>query len=120
MEGSLAYRHAAHRSRERQLRKAKLKSFEAAHGRVFCEVPGCNFDFEATYGAIGRGFAEVHHRRPLSEAVRPVRTRLADLAVVCANCHRMIHSGGECRRLDDLAPGQIATHVGKRAAGNKA
>ena len=51
------------------------------------------FDFEGTYGAWGRGFAEVHHIQELGAApaegvdVDPS----TDLAVVCSNCHRMIH-----------------------------
>jgi hypothetical protein len=72
--------------------------------RLRCEVAGCRFDFEAVYGAIGAGYAHVHHLRPLSEAEMPVKTTLADLAVVCANCHAMIHLGGACRPLADLIP----------------
>ena len=33
---------------------------------------------------------DVHHRNPIAEGER--RTTLADLAVVCANCHRWLHS----------------------------
>ena len=48
-------------------------------------------DFATTYGDRGRGFIECHHRRPLSELRGHQRTRLDDLALVCSNCHRMIH-----------------------------
>jgi hypothetical protein len=67
-------------------------------GRLRCEVPGCGFDFEEVYGEIGHGFAHVHHLKPLTERASPAVTELADLAVVCANCHAMIHVGGACRR----------------------
>lgn len=33
---------------------------------------------------------DVHHRDPIAEGER--RTTLADLAVICANCHRLVHS----------------------------
>lgn len=33
---------------------------------------------------------DVHHRDPIAEGQR--RTTLADLAVICANCHRLVHS----------------------------
>ncbi len=33
---------------------------------------------------------DVHHRDPIAEG--PRRTTLADVAVVCANCHRLVHS----------------------------
>jgi 5-methylcytosine-specific restriction enzyme A len=45
------------------------------------------------YGELGRGHAECHHTLPLSEAAFVRKTRLRDLAIVCANCHRMLHRG---------------------------
>ena len=56
-----------------------------------CQV--CDFDFELTYGNWGKEFAEVHHIKPLSELKgENYRTDLKnDLAVLCANCHRMVH-----------------------------
>ena len=40
--------------------------------------------------------------RPLSESEEARSTRLSDLAIVCANCHVMIHRGGGCRAPDEL------------------
>ena len=94
-----------HRQREMSLRRAKLDAFRREHdGRLFCEAPGCGFNFEMVYGELGSGFAEVHHLTPLSERGQPVSTTLADLAVVCANCHRMIHRNNGCRALEALIP----------------
>jgi 5-methylcytosine-specific restriction enzyme A len=60
----------------------------AIHG-TDCQV--CRFSF-SRYGSHGAGFIEVHHLKPLaqqkSEALVNPRT---DMAVLCANCHRMIH-----------------------------
>ena len=74
------------RERSPRLRAAALE----IHGYL-CQV--CGFDFEGTYGAWGRGFAEVHHVQELgtapSEGVEVDPS--IDLAVVCSNCHRMIH-----------------------------
>lgn len=74
------------RERNPRLRAAAL----AIHGYL-CQV--CGFDFEATYGAWGRGFAEVHHVQELGAApAEGVEVDPSiDLAVVCSNCHRMIH-----------------------------
>lgn len=93
-----------HRSRERHLRLAKLKAARRANnGRLLCEVPNCGFDFLKRYGDLGDGYAQVHHKRPLSEMPdEGAETTLSDLAVVCANCHAMIHRGGECRTLEGL------------------
>lgn len=53
----------------------------------------CDFNFEAVYGPTGKDYIEAHHLTPLSKlkgqrvALDPRR----DFAVLCANCHRMIH-----------------------------
>jgi HNH endonuclease len=93
-----------HRSREVRLRKAKIRQVLESHdGRLACEVPGCGFDFLEQYGDLGYGYAHVHHLKPLGIRSRKgSRTTLDDLVVICANCHAMIHRGGECRRLTSL------------------
>lgn len=101
IEGELSYGTREHRSRESALRRKKIESVLARDGALRCEVPGCGFHFEAAYGDLGRGFAVVHHRDPLGSGdVR--RTRLEDLAIVCANCHAMVHLGGGTRALEEI------------------
>jgi 5-methylcytosine-specific restriction protein A len=109
LEGELRTAVVAHRSRERALREAKLADAlsQSPDGRLKCEVPGCGFEFEAIYGELGKGFAHVHHRLALAEATGPRPTRLSDLAVVCANCHAMIHRGGACRSLEGLIQAKL-------------
>lgn len=105
-EGKMLRRFVAHRQRENRLRLAKIR--EALHrnqGKLICEVPRCGFDFEKRYGINGLGYALVHHLRPLSSVShKGMRTKQTDLAIVCANCHAMIHKGGECRPLKNLIP----------------
>ncbi len=95
-----------HRRREARLRKAKIEEALKWHnGRLPCEVPGCGFDFVDRYGEVGRGFAHVHHKKPLNLAPDEGRNvSLEELAVVCPNCHVMIHIGGECRAIETLIP----------------
>jgi 5-methylcytosine-specific restriction protein A len=104
LEGEIKRRFVSHRARERALRGAKLQQARcsSSDGRVRCQVPRCNFDFEAVYGPLAKDFAHVHHLRPLAEASSPAVTRLEDLAVVCANCHAIIHLGGKCRPIKTL------------------
>jgi 5-methylcytosine-specific restriction enzyme A len=105
MEGALSFAFKRHRARESWLRNAKIQEAKQSNnGRLKCEVLRCGFDFLEFYGEIGRDFAHVHHKKPLSDRTLPSETRLSDLAIVCANCHAMIHQGGECRPLDDLVP----------------
>jgi 5-methylcytosine-specific restriction endonuclease McrA len=84
-EGELVEKLVMHRRRERSLRNAKLVQYRAAHGHLGCEV--CGFDFALVFG---EEFAEVHHLKPLA-STGPRRTNLEELAVLCANCHRMAH-----------------------------
>lgn len=103
LEGEARTRMATHRHRERRLRDLKVaQALARHHGRLPCEVPGCGFDFEAAYGAIGRGYAQVHHLDPLGQRVGNEVTTLDDLIIVCANCHAMIHVGGENRPVQGL------------------
>ena len=93
------------RERSRQLRRKKL---EAAGEQPRCEA--CGFDFELAYGERGKGFIECHHLIPVSELDPATPTRLEDLALLCANCHRMVHakrpwlSIEELRQLLDTPP----------------
>ena len=54
-----------------------------------CQV--CGLRYEDAYGKLGQAFAEAHHLVPLSKLRESIKTRLEDLATVCANCHRMLH-----------------------------
>lgn len=78
-----------HRERSPAIVKAKKKSVKNSTGKLCCEV--CSFDFEHKYGEHGEDFCEVHHLIPLSKSDGIVKTRLEDLAIVCSNCHRIIH-----------------------------
>ena len=61
------------------------------------------FDFSTTYGLLGKGFCEVHHLSPLSASDESVTTTFADLAVVCSNCHRILHRSDPMLSIAELA-----------------
>ncbi len=88
-EGRVLTRLHLLRERNRPLVERKREQTLARTGRLACEV--CDFDFARVYGDLGDGFAECHHLVPLSELPEVRTTRLTDLAIVCANCHRMLH-----------------------------
>jgi HNH endonuclease len=77
-----------HRRRERS-RSLRKKRIAQAGARPTCEA--CGFDFEEVYGERGSGFIECHHKIPISEIDPATPTKLKDLALLCANCHRMVH-----------------------------
>jgi len=99
-EGSLLAQY--HRSRERA-RGLVLRKKEHAirSGKALaCEV--CDFCFAVQYGERGVGFIECHHRQPLSSLSPGTATKLADLALVCSNCHSMLHRGSPWPSVEEL------------------
>lgn len=87
-EGRLLTRLHRVRERDRQLVEQKKAAALASQTSLPCEV--CGFDFAVVYGELGERFIEAHHIIPLAQAGIS-KTRLADLALVCSNCHRMLH-----------------------------
>ena len=78
-----------HKARERNqalVRRATDK-FKQKHGRLYCQI--CRFDFYLKYGEIGNDFIEAHHTVPISSG--EIRTKVKDIAMVCSNCHKMLH-----------------------------
>jgi predicted HNH restriction endonuclease len=99
-EGRVLYR--LHRYHERcgDLPKRAKELALKKHGRLACVV--CGFDFHATYGPIGEGFIECHHTVPVSELDGGMKTKLADVVLVCSNCHRMLHRRRPWLRIEKL------------------
>jgi len=63
----------------------------------------CNFDFEKTYGQIGKGFIHVHHLKPLSEINEEyIIDPIEDLRPVCPNCHAMLHKKTPAYSIEDI------------------
>lgn len=88
-EGKLLTQIHKRKERNRKAVEQKKQKVFGETGQLVCEA--CGFDFVERYGSLGDGFAECHHITPVSQLTEEHRTRLADLAIVCANCHRMIH-----------------------------
>jgi hypothetical protein len=84
-EGGL--RLVSHLIKERNRKIVREKKQQAINSNsLHCEV--CTFSFPETYQS---NFIECHHLSPIGQAgVR--ETTLDDLALVCANCHRMLHT----------------------------
>ena len=94
-EGKVIYKLHKHRERNPKISRKKKKQYLEKYGKLDCEV--CGFDFFETYGKLGKGFIECHHRIPLSDLDAEVKTKISDLALVCSNCHRMLH-----RKIDNI------------------
>ncbi|MBV3812406.1 HNH endonuclease [Bacteroides stercoris] len=62
----------------------------------------CDFDFEKVYGEIGKGFHEVHHKRPISTYDEEHEIPQSELVALCSNCHSMVHRRKEAMDVDEL------------------
>lgn len=105
-----------HLSRERNSTLVKKKKAVALrqHGGLTCEV--CGFNFFQTYGERGWEFIECHHTLPVSSLGEHGKTNLKDLALVCSNCHRMIHARRPWWSIDEAKAALIGAN-GSRTQG---
>jgi len=88
-EGRQVYQAHVRRERNRKVvERAKAQRYER-DPELRCEV--CGFSFALAYGDLGDGYIEAHHTMPLGKSQGSTKTRVSDLVLVCANCHRMLH-----------------------------
>jgi 5-methylcytosine-specific restriction protein A len=100
IEGQLLTFQHQRRERSRKIVTAKKAAVLKTLGKLICEV--CHFDFAKQYGKRGQGFIECHHIKPVADLGDGTPTRLADLALVCANCHRMVHARRPWLTIEEL------------------
>ncbi len=90
LEGRM--REKLHKVKERNgklVRDAKAKWNNQSDGDTRCSA--CGFSFLSTYGELGRDYIEAHHITPFANLEEESKSKISDLAPLCANCHRMIH-----------------------------
>ena len=88
-EGAEKTKLKLHKYKERNpeiITKAKNKA--KLLNKLYCEV--CTFNFANEYPHLGDGFIECHHKKPIATGGIRI-TKVEDLALVCSNCHRMLH-----------------------------
>lgn len=95
-------RKALHFGHERNQTVIKLaKQYASLRDETLpCEV--CTFSFIDKYGEHGDRFIEAHHKKPVASLKPGQRTKVEDIALVCANCHRMLHNGDKTLSVAEL------------------
>ena len=88
LEGLAREYTAVARSRSGKLREDALR---ASKGK--CEA--CGIDFSSLLDGFASRVLQVHHKNQLAYSPNEVVTSLTDLAVVCANCHSLVHASRE-------------------------
>lgn len=92
-----------HKSKERSKAIVDLAKKKAKERDPWLCCSVCGFSFSKKYGVeLGENFIEAHHTKPLSEIIGEVETKVEDLALVCSNCHRMLHRKRPWRSISDL------------------
>jgi len=92
------------RLRSSKLKKYAVKEFLSQNGSIYCEA--CTLNFKSTYGTHGHKYIEMHHLRPLYKLRKSYKVflpdALANVKLVCSNCHRMIHRKKKNLEWDNL------------------
>ena len=88
-----------YRERDPTLRRRKLAHMIDNSDGLSCEC--CN-DKAARYRERAKRVFEIHHKIPLASYDGGRITQLHEVAVLCANCHRVIHATNPPRTVEDL------------------
>jgi RNA polymerase-binding transcription factor DksA len=95
-----------HETRRSRRRNPALRRMAIAHYGLLCAACGQDFSQE---GELGAYVIETHHLDPLADLQAPREVTVEDVRVVCANCHRMLHSANPPLSLDQLK-NRLDTH----------
>lgn len=99
-EGRWLSRQHRYRERNRALTRKRKRLALAKYGVLRCEV--CGMVFPEVYGGMGKEFIECHHTRPIEKMQPGEETKVKDLALVCSNCHGILHRGGSIMTIERL------------------
>ncbi|MFW5887112.1 MAG: HNH endonuclease [Bacteroidota bacterium] len=80
-----------HRKRERNKKLVRIAKEQHLKNDPSLKCQVCGFSFTKFYGQVGKGFIEAHHIIPISKLKIETETKVEDIALVCSNCHRMLH-----------------------------
>lgn len=91
-----------HKKRERNGKLIRLVKEERLKKdkKLVCEI--CKFDFYKVYKDLGKGFIEAHHTIPVSQLKEDSETKKEDIALVCSNCHSMLHRKRPWMTIDQM------------------
>jgi len=96
---------SSHRRRDRRLRRRLLD--KCSDRGLVCQV--CDFSPPHMPRDLMESFFEAHHVIPLSQSVGETSTRVRDMALLCAGCHRFVHRLiGRSKRWVDIAEARLA------------
>lgn len=73
--------------RNKSIRKKLLKNRKEEE-KLHCEICKCNgLNIDEN---LRESIFEAHHKKPIAQTGE-IKTKLSDMALLCANCHRLVH-----------------------------
>lgn len=100
-EGRLLIRMHVYRERDRKFAKMVRKHYKYENGgRLVCHACGC-VPIEV-YGPTGESCMEAHHTVPIEQLQPDSVTVVSDMAMLCASCHRVVHSEKPCLTVEKV------------------
>ena len=100
-EGRLLTRIHAYKERDRKFAAMAKKYYKAKNGgQLHCTA--CGLKPETIYDDRGERCIEAHHKIPIEELQPDSIVRVDDMAMVCASCHRVIHSRKPCLTIAEV------------------
>ena len=100
-EGRLLVRMHTYRERDRNfVRQVREVYRRRLDGKLLCET--CGWNPTDLYGEHADRAIEAHHKIPIAQLQPDSDTRVEDIAMVCANCHRVIHRKNPCLTIDEM------------------
>lgn len=96
---------AKYRWHKRAERSRKLAEEAKRFHGTRCQVPACGKKLSGIYGELAGDYIEAHHLTPfVSLEGRPTELDpKTDFAVVCPDCHRMLHRKADPYSLEELS-----------------
>ncbi|MDA0525153.1 HNH endonuclease [Methanococcoides alaskense] len=95
-EGEQYIKEAVFRKRNKKIIDKKKKKSDYR-----CEV--CDMNYKEVYGEIGKNYIIAHHIEPIGSRDGSSPTTIDDIALVCSNCHNMIHKKKPPLSIEELS-----------------
>ena len=100
-EGRLLVRLHVYRERDRTFaRKVRRHYRSLAGGQLVCHA--CGSVPVQVYGPFGESCMEAHHKVPIEQLQPDSVTLVGDMAMLCASCHRVVHSKKPCLTVEKV------------------
>lgn len=100
-EGRILTRLHVYKERDRKFAKRVRDYYRHANGgKLKCEC--CDTVPVDVYGDAGDRSMEAHHKVPIEELQPDSITPVTEMAMVCATCHRVIHSEKPCLTIEQV------------------